>query len=44
VDRYLLALLICAGMALLEGLCAGRIPMAHLRELRQPPLSPPSFV
>ena len=31
-------------MAVLEGVCAGRDPMAQLRELRQPRWSPPSFV
>jgi tryptophan-rich sensory protein len=44
MNRYLLALLICAGMALLEGVCAGRDPMTKLRELRQPRWSPTSFV
>jgi tryptophan-rich sensory protein len=43
LNRYLLAFLICAGMALLEGVCAGRDPMAQLRRLRQPLWSPPSF-
>ena len=31
-------------MALLEGVCAGRDPMAQLRRLRQPLWSPPSVV
>jgi tryptophan-rich sensory protein len=44
MNRYLLALLICAGMAGLEGVCAGRDPMAQLRRLRQPRWSPPSVV
>ena len=44
MNRYLLALLICVVMALLEGVCAGRDPMTQLRELRQPHWSPPSFV
>ena len=44
MNSYLLALLICAGVALLEGVCAGRDSMAQLRRLRQPGWSPPSFV
>ena len=44
MNRYLLALLICAGMALLEGVCAGRDPMGQLRALHQPRWAPPSFV
>jgi tryptophan-rich sensory protein len=38
------ALVICAGMAVLERVCAGPNPMAQLRVLRQPRASPPLFV
>lgn len=41
---YLFALLICAGIASVEGLCAGREPMAKLRALRQPAWSPAPWV
>ena len=44
MNPYLLAFLICVGMTLLEGACAGRDPMGQLRTLRQPRWSPPSFV
>lgn len=38
---YLIALLICAAAAALEGLAAGPAPMAQLKALRQPAWSPP---
>ena len=40
---YALALLICAAAAAVEGLCAGRDPMAQLRALKQPGWSPPNW-
>ena len=44
MNRYLLALVICIGMAAFEGVCAGRDPMKQLRGLRQPRWSPPPLV
>jgi tryptophan-rich sensory protein len=44
MNRYLLALVICAGMAAFEGVCAGRDPMKQLRDLHQPRWSPPPIV
>ncbi len=41
---YLIALLICAGAAAFEGLCAGRDPMGQLKTTKQPPWSPPNWV
>src|SRR4029453_15877117 len=43
VNRYLIALVICGTMALLEGVCAGSDPLTQLRALRQPRWSPPTF-
>ena len=42
--NYLTAFLICASAALVEGLCAGRNPMAQLKATRQPAWSPPNWL
>jgi tryptophan-rich sensory protein len=42
--NYLGALLICVAAAAVEGLCAGRDPMAQLKATKQPPWSPPNAV
>jgi len=42
--NYAIALAICVAAALVEGLCAGRDPMAQLKLTRQPSWSPPSWV
>lgn len=42
--NYLIALSICAVAAGIEGLCAGRDPMAQLKALKQPPWSPPTWM
>ena len=41
---YAIALAICVLAAALEGLCAGRDPMAQLRATRQPRWSPPAWL
>ena len=42
--NYLVALAICVAAAGIEGLCAGRDPMAQLRATKQPAWSPPNWV
>jgi tryptophan-rich sensory protein len=42
--NYLIALGICVLVAVLEGLCAGRDPMAKLKATRQPSWSPPNWL
>jgi tryptophan-rich sensory protein len=42
--EYATALLICVAAAGFEALCAGRDPMAKLRQLRQPAWSPPNWL
>lgn len=41
---YLIAFIVCVVAALVEGLCAGREPMAQLKALRQPAWSPPGWL
>ena len=41
---YGIALMICLVAAAFEGLCAGRDPMAQLRNIRQPSWSPPNWL
>jgi tryptophan-rich sensory protein len=42
--NYIVALLICAMAAAVEGLCAGRDPMGQLKAIRQPSWSPSNFI
>ena len=42
--NYLIALGLCVAAACVEGLCAGRDPMAQLKATRQPVWSPPNWV
>jgi len=44
LEPWILAGLICIVAAGLEGLCAGRDPMAQLKALKQPSWSPPNWV
>lgn len=43
VANYFVALAICVVAAAVEGVCAGRDPMAQLRATRQPGWSPPNW-
>ena len=40
--NYLIALAMCGGAAIVEGMCAGRDPMAQLKATRQPSWSAPN--
>jgi tryptophan-rich sensory protein len=42
--NYIAALLICVAAAVVEGLCAGRDPVAQLKATKQPAWSPPIAV